>query len=767
MEFNLNPYGGDADFAESVAEQEANLMIYTPGPAELETVNQQWRMYTRARDAGHLDWVEEARKYDDFYYGKQWDDNIVQTLDAQGRPHHTINLVLSTVNAVTGEYIRSRQDIAFKPQGKGASAETAKSLRFLFKQIALNNDSEYRERNIFLDGLVQDRGYFYYDLDFSDSLSGELRETQIDPTDVILDPGAKEYDPATWSEVFISRWLTPEEIGALYGTEYVSMVDLAGANGTFGHDSLEWEAPNFSGSHYNSEVFFEADPANVKRVKRIRVIERQYKRLTRTGFFVDVETGDMRRIPEGWDREQVTEFIERMNGQIDILWKPERRIRRTITADRILLHDGWSLFNTFSIIPFFPYFRRGRPFGLVRNLISPQEMLNKVTSQELHVVNTTANSGWMFKTGSLVNMDSDDLSKTGAKTGLVLEWQGDAPPEKIQPNQIPTGLSEIGSKAGIFFREISGVNEAMLGAGRSDSSKALESRRQGGLVQQEVIFDNLDYTRKLRAKFMLDVVQMYYTETRLFTIFEKNEDGDEIETQIDVNQPVTQTDPGTQESVDMIKNDLTIGEYEVAITSVPRRDTYDEVLFEQLVQLREIGVQLPDHILIENSQLPDRRQVAEQIKQIQGLAAPSPEEVERMQMLDDLQMRLLQAEVSEKEAQAIERQSNAQKLQAEAQVKQLEPEIQQLEIGTKARVEIEKTESQERSNTQDLMARIQLMRMKTDSSERETTMSSATKRMEGALGRQSSLETAMLQSRERAKAQDTTNDRKRANADKK
>lgn len=748
MAVNLNPYGGDLD----TFEQESALDIYTPGTLETAVVERQWRMYTRARDAGHLDYVRDARKFDDFYVGEQWEDSVVQTLDSQKRPHHTINLVLSTVNAVTGEYIRSRQDISFKPQGKGADEDTAKSLRFLFKQIALNNDSEYRERNVFLDGLVQDRGYFYYYMCFADSLEGELKEVQLDPTDVILDPGAKEYDPETWSEVFISRWLTPDEIGALYGTQYVNMVDLAAANGTFGHDSLEWEAPNFSGSHYNSEVFFEADSENIKRVKRVRVIERQYRKLTRTAFFVDVVSGDLRRVPEGWDQDQVDEFLERMGGQIDVMWKPERRIRQTITADRILLHDGWSLFNRFSIVPFFPYFRRGRPFGLVRNLISPQEMLNKVTSQELHVVNTTANSGWMFRTGTLVNMDADDLAAQGSKTGLVLEWTGETPPEKIQPNQIPTGLSEIGSKAGIYFREISGVNEAMLGAGRSDSSKALESRRQGGLVQQEVIFDNLDYTRKLRAKFMLEAVQMYYTETRLITIFEKNEDGDEEQIELEINQPMVEQ--GENGTVERIKNDLTIGEYEVAITSVPRRDTYDEVLFEQLVQLREIGVQLPDHILIENSQLPDRKEVAEQIKKIQGLAAPTEEEVQRMQALDDLQMRLLQAEVAEKEAQAMERQANAMRYQAEAGMKAAEPELQQLKIGTEARIALEKMGSEERSNMADLMARIELMRMKNSSGERVATIQSATKRMDGALNRQTSLETALIQAREKARAQD-------------
>lgn len=264
---SFNSFGGDAP-----REVDPKNIVAQSNEADL-VVQGQWSSYTRARDAGHLDYVKEARKFDDFYVGDQWEDEIAQQLDAQKRPHHTVNLVLSTVNAVTGEYIRSRQDISFAPAGKGAHQDTATSLRFLFKQIANNNDSEQREKMVFMDGLIQDRGYFYYYLDFADNMQGEIRELIIDPTDVILDPGAKEYDPSTWSEVFVSRWMTPEEIGAMYGEEFKDRVDLAAANGTFGHDSLEWEAPNFSGNHYNSEVFFQSTVEDIKRVKRIRVIE--------------------------------------------------------------------------------------------------------------------------------------------------------------------------------------------------------------------------------------------------------------------------------------------------------------------------------------------------------------------------------------------------------------------------------------------------------------------------------------------------------------
>ena len=744
MAKTFNAFGGDM-----VEDNKQALAELTQTPEQDGIVDQQWNAYQRARDAGHLEWVEEARNFDDYYYGDQWEDGIKQTLDSQGRPYYSVNLVLSTVNAVIGEYIKSRQDISFVPMGKGANQDAAKSLRFLFKQIAINNKSEHKEKVVFTDGLIQDRGYFYYYLDFSDNAEGEIREQVLDPTDVILDPGAKDYDPATWNEVYISRWMTPDEIGALYGPEFRDQVELAAANGTYGHDSLEWEAPNFGGDHFSSETYFQPESDEVKRVRRIRVIERQYRRLNRTAYFVDRPTGDMRPVPEGWSKERSLAFA--MQNDLNIIWKPERRVRVTITADKLLLHDGWSMFSKIAVVPFFPYFRRGRPFGLVRNLIDPQDMLNKVTSQELHVVNTTANSGWIFQTGSLINMDRDDLVTQGSKTGLVLEVaQGAEPPQKIQPNQIPSGLAEIGSKAGVFFREISGVNEAQLGIQRSDSSKALDARKQGGMIQQEIIFDNLNATRELRAELMLEMVQNYYSETRLIQVFEKNEDGDEEQQELEINQPVMAIDPETQEAVEQIQNDITLGEYSVVIGRLPRRETYDEGLFDQLISMREMGVQIPDHVLIQSSQLPDKADVVEIVKKIQGLAAPTPEEMQRQQQLQELEMRLLSAQVMNEEAQAIERKANAMKLQAQAGEAAQAPEIKKLEIGTNARVEMERMGANMQQNREDLQTRIRIAAGKEGTMTNIAQMESMTQRNVAGMNRMAGLQKSLMDLKSKA-----------------
>ena len=145
------------------------------------------------------------------------------------------------------------------------------------------------------------------------------------------------------------------------------------------------------------------------------------------------------------------------------------------------------------------YFRRGRPFGMVRNLLSPQEQLNKIASQELHIVNTTANSGWMVESGSLVGMTPDDLEESGAQTGLVVEYaRGTNPPTKIQPNTIPTGLDRISQKAAGNIKAISGVNDSMLGSdGQEVSGVAIQAKQNHGVIMIQVPLDNLRKTRHL------------------------------------------------------------------------------------------------------------------------------------------------------------------------------------------------------------------------------------------------------------------------------
>ena len=53
---------------------------------ELTLAKNQWNSYVRARDAGHDDFIDMAKKCDAYYRGDQWDEFDQQQLDDQGRP---------------------------------------------------------------------------------------------------------------------------------------------------------------------------------------------------------------------------------------------------------------------------------------------------------------------------------------------------------------------------------------------------------------------------------------------------------------------------------------------------------------------------------------------------------------------------------------------------------------------------------------------------------------------------------------------------------
>jgi hypothetical protein len=346
---------------------------------------------------------------------------------------------------------------------------------------------------------------------------------------------------------------------------------------------------------------------------------------------------------------------------LGVIKKKVKDIKWEVMADNYLLHDEFSPFQHFTPVPFFPIFHKGKTIGLVENLISPQEYLNKTTSQELHVVNTTANSGWQMEEDQLTNMDHDELEQRGAETGLVLVRKaGSAPLEKINPNQVPTGLDRISYKADEHIKEISGVSDSQRGMDRADvAAKAIQAKQAAGGVNQAKVMFNLARTRSLLATRVLDIVQEFYTEERLIRITGGglNDESEEL--------TVNQVSPEGE-----IANDLTVGEYAVVITDMPARDTYEESQFQEAVQLRELGIAVPDAVLVEHSHLNRKEEIAATIKEAQGGGEASEAEQEAQALaleIQKLELQEKQVGIQQKAADTEYTAARARKTDAEAQ----------------------------------------------------------------------------------------------------
>lgn len=617
--------------------------------------SEQWERYSRARDNGHEDYVELAQICDAFYRGDQWDEEDRAALEEKGKPVLTINEILPKVNAILGEQITRRADIRAKAQ-HGADAEDAHIVTMCIKHITELNDYDWVERSVFEDGIIMDgRGWFDIRMDWSQNLEGDVRIVSEDPLDVLIDPDAKEYDPETWNEVFKTKWQSLDDIEVTWGKGPRERLQMAVDSGHyFGEDSVELAREDNTFGGDSSSVRRDSMPYDTGDIRRARVIERQHKKIARVDYFVDPKLGDQKEVPTAWSDTKAKRFAKKYG--LDIISRLQKRVRWTVTCDNVVLHDDWSPYAGFTLVPYFCYFRRGNPFGAIRNLLSPQEQLNKADSQELHIINQTANSGWTVQEGSLANgMSPNDLESRGSEEGLVISYhKGFERPEKIKPNTIPTGLDRIAQKSAASLKSISGINDALLGTeGRDVSGVAIDRKLTRGTSMMLGPMDNLAKTRHLVAKKILELLQTFYNNQRVIHI--ANEDDPSVGPQsIEINVP-------DQEREDSILNDITLGKYGIVISTAPARDSFDEVQFAEMMSMRNSGVTIPDDAVISRSHLHKKEELAKRVRIRNGEEPPTPEQQEAIAAAQA-------AEVAQRELTIQKMQEEIKKLQSDVAV---------------------------------------------------------------------------------------------------
>ena len=617
-----------------------------------QLASQQWKRYLSALYRGHHIFQSQAKLNEDFYLGggRQWSDEEKKMLDDLGRPYLEENIIFSTVNTVIGYQTQSRMDIAYKPR-EVDDQDLSDVLSKLSMYLTDQNKFPWKESQVFSDGLIQSRGYFDIKMDFNENTYGDVRIDVLDPLDVIPDPDAKSYDPDDWADVIVTSWMSFDDIKETYGlTKWRQVENTISNEPDFGHGTFEEERNKF-GTVNNYSSFY----VDTTDIKHARIINRQHWKIQNREFYFDPKSGDLFPVPDDTKIRDKKKFAR--ENKYELIKKVTKRIRWTVTTQDVVLFDEWSPYDHFTIVPYFPYFRRGVTVGLVDNLIKTQEMLNKVYSQILHVVNTTANSGWKVEENSLVNMDTEDLETVGAQTGLVIEYKaGRQAPEKIEPNTIPTGLKDLVTSGVDLIRLISGVSETFQGGkGPEVSGTAIQSRVHQSAIQLAAPIDNLFRTRNMIAERILKLIQAFYTQERTFMITGPDENGRPVTSPVTINQE--------HPDASGLINDVTAGKYDVVIADVPTQITFQNAQFAQAIEMRKFGVQIPDAEMVKMSTLSRKTEIA---KQLEG--DPDSPQAKMQQEQLQLQIETMQKTIEKLEEEAKTKSSDTLKQVADVAV---------------------------------------------------------------------------------------------------
>jgi vacuolar-type H+-ATPase subunit I/STV1 len=182
------------------------------------------------------------------------------------------------------------------------------------------------------------------------------------------------------------------------------------------------------------------------------------------------------------------------------------------------------------------------------------------------------------------------------------------------------------------------------------------------------------------------MIQTYYTEERLIQVTDES-DPYKPRNKVRVNEM-------TPEGI--IINDLTLGEYDVIVGTAPARDNFDEMQFAEAIELRGVGVPIPDDMIVEYSHLSRKADIAERIRQMQGTAPPSEQQLQLQQFQMESQIRSTQLEIAKLEAEVTRLQTEAALNVAKTQSAEADPQLKVVEMQSKLQQKREELDLRER-----------------------------------------------------------------------
>lgn len=547
-------------------------------------------------------WANVAKTCIDFTEGKQWTAEQLQTLEDEGRPALTFNKIAPLVRLILGYHRNNRVDVRYLPGHDGTGTEeVAKALTQVGKHISEMNQEPYVDGEVMLDGIITGRGYYDTRLDFEKNDFGDIKITAKDPFSIKVDPDAEDYDVNTGSFIIEDRWVSLEEVEVNYGKAALQLVAPLVSRNYSGmpmnsfvevlSEVMPWRS--FGGGNQwdlNPYLPIESYLANAYDTarKNVKLVDCQHYQWVMQRYILDVETGDREPIPDFYKPDQVKKILAWAQRQyakrgklspLRVVTRPGRRVRWTTLVGDIIVYDKWSAYETFTITGYFPYFRRGKTRGAVEDLLDPQREINKRRSATLDIVTRSAHSGWKHHESSLTPENKDRLEREGAAPGINIEWKGESwmEPKKIEPSAPPIAMERLETKANDDLKEISGINESLLGQiDKVQSGRAIEARQRQGVISIQIYMDNMSRTKELMARKKMEMVQNHYTEQRIIRI--RGEGGT-------LNQIII-----NQDTAGKIVNDVTVGRYSVQIDETPLSASFLSAQFEELMMLIEKGV---------------------------------------------------------------------------------------------------------------------------------------------------------------------------------
>ncbi len=492
-----------------------------------------------------------------FVGGDQWDPTIRDERFSDRRPCLTINITDAMCRRIVNACRENRPRIVVHPVGDGADVQTADVIDGLIRHIEYSSNAPYAYDTAVENAIHGGWGWLSIDADYDseDSFDQNLIiGAWPNPLMCYADPNTRAPDGSDMDWFIETKFLKRTEYRAQYGKLDPEGWRWVGR----GDDVPDWS---------NKE--------------EIRIAK--YWRVERY-------TDTLYKLSDGrtaFSKEMMSQEGQQILGVSIVAKRPVVRKRvtvRILTAKKILDTREWPG----KWIPRVPVYGRrldlnGRMElkGMVRDLRDIARMYNYAQTAKTEQYALQPKAPWVGPEGF---MDGHEAAWRDAnrKPIVALEYkiQQDPtngatlpPPERSEPPKPAVGFVEWGDSTKTDFLAVAGMahDPGQDKEGEVISGIALKKRAGLADISNFDFYDNLTRSLCQLGRIIVDLIPHYYDTHRMIRIV--REDG--TAEQVQINQPVA----------DHIKNDLTVGKYEVVVDTGPSYQTKREQSAEAMLEL--------------------------------------------------------------------------------------------------------------------------------------------------------------------------------------
>lgn len=634
-----------------------------------------WYYYERDRQAQNR--LEMAIDHD-FYDGEQWSEEDKQIVESNNQMPLVYNEVAPMTDWMIGTERRTRVDWKVLPRAED-DVEKADVKTKVMKYVSDVNAVPQQRSRAFGDAMKGGLGWVDDGIR-DDPTQDAIYSRYEDWRNVIMDSSGLDLLGDDARYIFRWRWVD-EDIATLMFPKRADKIKAAVEDWALASIDVEddelagWHSPlNEEGSSRragsatastNGVAGFAAER------RRVKLIECQWREPTPTKF---VANGPMAGAIFD-ERDSTMDYVLKNYPEPPrIIDKVVMRVHVAVMTETHLLGMGPSIYrhNKFSLTPIVCY-RRGRDrqwYGPLRRVRDIQRDLNKRASKSLWYLN--GNQVWAEE-GALKDVEQT-RQEAADPNGVILYKKGHEVAVKRDADAA-AGHMQFMALDQQSIQRSGGVPDENLGRKTNAiSGEAIKARQQQGSVVMTEPFDNLRFATQAQGQKQLSLVEQFYSEEKVIRLTGA---AGPIEW-VKVNVPEQQPDGSIR-----YLNDITASMADFIVSEADYAGTLRQVMFDSLTQMSQ---KLPPELAIrmlriafEYSDLPNKREIVDEIRRMTGEADPSKK------LTPEEQAAAQKQQAAQEEAMQIQRESALAALDEQrAKVRQINAQSDKLEAEARA-----------------------------------------------------------------------------------